>query len=136
MNEAVLPLRNALNRPFWDGVEAGVLVLPRCPATDRAFWPPSPSSPFTGGAVEWAPCDPMGTVESIVVYRRAFQQAFAHLLPYGIALVALDAGPRLMAHVQGPDTPGAPVVGDRVSIGFDILLAGGVPLPTAHPIPA
>lgn len=134
MSESALPLRNALNRPFWDGAEAGRLVLPRCRATGRAFWPPSPLSPFTGGGVDWHACDPAGVIDSLVVYRRAFQQAFAHLLPYGIALVALDCGPRLMAHVARPDDPATPAAGDRVAIGFETLLPGGPPLPVAHRI--
>lgn len=134
MAETALPLHNDLNRPFWDGAEAGTLMLPHCRDSGRPFWPPSPLSPFTGGLVNWAECDGVGTIESLVVYRRAFQQAFAHLLPYGIALVALDCGVRLLAHVSRPDDPAAPATGCRVAIGFDILLAGGPPLPVAHRI--
>jgi uncharacterized OB-fold protein len=131
MAEDASPIVNALNRPFWNGADLGELRLPHCRDTGAAFWPPSPASPFTGGPVDWHPCDPLGEVESVVVYRRPFQQAFAALLPYGIALVGLRAGPRLLAHVETPHAPGAPRVGSTVEIRFRRLIEGPHPLPVA-----
>ncbi|AMK21502.1 MULTISPECIES: Zn-ribbon domain-containing OB-fold protein [unclassified Sphingobium] len=135
MTETVTPVRNRLNEAFWEGAERGQLVLPHCHDSGRAFWPPSPISPFTGGAVDWRQCDPAGRVESLIVYRRAFQQSFAHLIPYGIALVALDAGLRLMVHVENPDDAGAPCVGAAVTVGFRAILPDSMPLPViSNPI--
>lgn len=131
MTETSQPVVNALNRPFWEAASAGKLALQRCETTQRFFWPPSPRSPFTGGPVAWMDCDAGGTVESIVIYRRPFQQAFAALLPYGIASIALDAGPRLLVHVTDPDGEMAPKAGDRAVIGFRQLLDDGPLLPIA-----
>ena len=131
MTETSRPLVNALNRPFWEAAAAGKLALPQCATTQRFFWPPSPRSPFSGGAVVWMDCDPGGVVESVIVYRRPFQQAFAALLPYGIASIALDAGPRLLVHVTDPDGETAFKAGDRAVIGFRQLLDDGPLLPIA-----
>lgn len=137
MIESADPTINALNRPFWDGAAAGRLMLPHCAATNTAFWPPSPVSPFAGGStVEWREVAAIGTVLARVTYRRSFQRAFAELLPYGVAMVALDCGPRLQAHVRAPDEAGAPGPGNRVAVHFETLLTGGPHLPVARAIPA
>lgn len=54
-----------------------------------------------------------GTVWSFCVYRRAFQPAFANALPYNVALVELDSGPRLVSNVLSCP-PGDLAVGLRV----------------------
>lgn len=129
------PLLNDLNRPFCEAASEGMLLLPYCRESARHFWPPAPISPFTAGDVDWRGADPRGIVESVVIYRRAFQSAFAPLLPYGIALVALDAGPRLLAHVPSPDAAASPRAGERVSIAFTRLIEGGTLVPTAIALP-
>src|SRR4051794_10420215 len=114
MSEPIDPIRNALNAPFWAAAEEGRLVLPVCVATGRCFWPPSPSSPFvSGGATAWRDSPGDGTLRGLVIYRRVFQKAFETQLPYGVALVELDEGPRLQAYVAEPEGPGAPRAGDR-----------------------
>jgi uncharacterized OB-fold protein len=128
MTESVDPPINTLNAPFWDGAKAGCLVLPHCLATDRAFWPPSPVSPFaTAGAVDWREVAPEGWLRASVAYERVFQQAFRPLAPYRIGQVALDAGVRLQAYLAGVDEGCA--VGGRVRIGFRSIVGG------AHPVP-
>jgi uncharacterized OB-fold protein len=123
MSEGADPIINDLNRPFWDGAAKGCLMLPYCVATGAAFWPPSSLSPFAAGReVEWREVAAAGTVVACVTYRRPFQKKFAPLLPYGIAMVELDSGPRLQAHVEQPDEAGSPRTGDRVTLAFKALL--------------
>ena len=106
-------------------------MLPVCVVSGQAFWPPSPMSPFiTSGAVEWREVSPFGTLVGLVVYRRLFQRALESLTPYGVGLVALDAGPRLMAHLPAPDDPQAARSADRVRVAFAPLLEGGPAVPT------
>lgn len=124
MSESVAPIVTSLNAPFWAAVAEDRLVLPFCATTGRAFWPPSPVSPFvTGGSVEWRATKPDGTLLAIAVYRRAFHAAFASLMPYAIGLVELDAGPRLHGHIANPDATDAARRGDRVRMAFATILA-------------
>jgi uncharacterized OB-fold protein len=51
-----------------------------------------------------------GTIWSFAVYHRAYDDAFADAVPYAVALVELDEGPRLIGAVI--DTPT-----DEVAIG-------------------
>ena len=130
MAEILDPIHNQLNAPFWAAAEAGRLTLPTCTATGRAFWPPSPVSPFvTSGAVEWRAFKAVGRLLSVVVYRRVFQRTFEPLTPYGVGLVELDCGPRLMAHVPNPDDPDAPRAGQRARLDFIRLFDGGPAIP-------
>jgi uncharacterized OB-fold protein len=125
-----LPIINELNAPFWDAARAGELKLPHCAATNRAFWPPSPISPYSeNAAVEWRSVDPRGVVRALCVYRRVFLKAFEPLAPFAIALVELGGGARLQAHLSDP---GALQVGDRVKLEFRVLVEGGAPALTAE----
>ncbi|EQB14313.1 Zn-ribbon domain-containing OB-fold protein [Novosphingobium lindaniclasticum] len=118
-SETIAPTVNDLNRPFWEAGSRGSLVLPRCLGTGRLFWPPAPVSPHDWGSVEWVEVTPVGTVRSLCVYRRAFQQAFAPLMPYGIAMVAVKEA------VIPLYVPGTVSVdpGQQVRIGFEPLFS-------------
>ena len=128
-------LRNTLNEPFWQAAAEDRLVLPFCESTGRAFWPPSPISPFaTGGKVAWRNVEPVGTLRALAVYRRVFDRDFASLMPYAVALIDLDAGSRLQAHLAHPDAPDAPRRGERVRLRFTPILEGGPAVPVVEKI--
>ena len=130
MSEPITPIINELNAPFWTAAGEGRLLLPQCLTTGRAFWPPSPISPFvSGGDTGWSPADSGGVLRALVIYRRVFQKAFEPLLPYGVGLVELDEGPRLHGFVAAPDAADAPKPGDRVRLSFAQLLADGPKVP-------
>lgn len=129
MSASLMPIVNDLSRPFWDAANAGRLDMPYCVATGSLFWPPSPASPFlTAGQVGWRETEPAGTLISLVVYRRAFQAELAAALPFGIALVEIEPGVRLMVYVTAPDD--SPELGGRVRIDFRALVEGGAKVPT------
>jgi uncharacterized OB-fold protein len=130
MGEPIAPIINDLNAPFWEAAEQGRLVLPRCLTTGRAFWPPSPNSPFvSAGATDWSAARSEGVLRAVTIYRRVFQKAFQSLLPYGVGLVELDEGPRLQAFISAPDSPVAPKPGDRVRLVFGKALPDGPNIP-------
>lgn len=129
MSEPIATPVNALNRPFWDAAANARLLLPWCPFTQRFFWPPSPLSPYSGAEPEWGDAPATGVLRAIAVYRRAFQKAFAPVMPYGVGLVELDAGPRLQAHLAAPDAADAPKPGDRVILAFHAILPHGPKVP-------
>ena len=130
MGEPIAPVVTSLSAPFWSAAAEGRLVLPHCATTDRAFWPPSPSSPFvTGGAVEWRPAGPDGVLRSRVVYRRLFQKNLEAKLPYGVGLVELESGVRLLAHLPDPDDEDAARPNDAVTLYFAPLIEGNPQVP-------
>lgn len=134
MAEPITPLVNALNEPFWTAAAEGRLVLPLCVRTNRFFWPPASVSPFAGGTdVAWREAAPDGVLVARVVYRRVFQQALHGTMPYAVGLVALETGPRLLAHLPHPDDEGAATAGDRVRLVFRSIVDGGPKVLHAEP---
>lgn len=123
MKSPISPIINALNQPFWTAAEAGVLVLPFCTHTDRAFWPPSPTSPYQPRSeVAWRRVEPRGVLKAIAVYQRSFLKSFEPFLPYGIGLVEVAPAVRLQAFVRDPLVPNAPQADDVVRLMFERLL--------------
>lgn len=98
-----LPEITPLNQPYWDGLKEGRLMLPAC-ACGHRWLPPSPECPscLHAGRWQWQPASGQATVVSWVVYRTAYHPAFKDRLPYNVALVALDEGPRLITNLLMP----------------------------------
>lgn len=88
-----------LNRPYWDALRLGHLVVQRC-ACGHVWLPARRECPscLQPGAT-WQRVSGRGRLHSWVVYHTAYHPAFANRLPYAVALVELDEGPRLLAGV-------------------------------------
>jgi uncharacterized OB-fold protein len=108
-------------RPFWEGIEAGRLLLERCLGCQAVIWYPRGFCPRCGStAVEWTEASGRGTVYTYTVARRSFG-GWAAAVPYVIAYIELAEGPRVLSNVVG-------VPPDEVSIGLAVevvMKAGG-----------
>lgn len=87
------------SRPFWDGLQQGRLLMQRCENGHR--WMPARDFCPQCLSAQHAFVEASGraTLISWVVYRTAFHDAFAHRLPYNVALVELEEGPRMITNV-------------------------------------
>jgi uncharacterized protein len=89
------------SRPYWEGAQRGELWIQRCLTTQRYFFPPRVYSPFTvGGATEWVQASGNATMYSYVINHRPVP-GFEDDVPYAIAVVQLEEGPRLMTNIVG-----------------------------------
>ena len=88
-----------LNRPYWEGLREGRLRVQRC-GCGHAWLPTRRECPscLRDGA-RWEDCSGRGSVLSWVVYHTAYHPAFESRLPYHVALIELDEGPRLLSRV-------------------------------------
>jgi uncharacterized protein len=77
--------------------------------------------------LEWVGAKGTGSVHSFTVIRRAPAPVFASRLPYVVALIDLDEGPRMIANVIGEDALTVRI-GDRVKVTFEDR-GGGAMLP-------
>lgn len=68
--------------------------------------------------LEWIESRGTGSVHSFSIIRRAPAAAFAQRVPYVIALIDLDEGPRMMANVLGEGALSI-AIGDRVKVTFE-----------------
>ena len=67
--------------------------------------------------LEWVDAKGTGSVHSFTVIRRASDPAFAPLVPYTVALIDLDEGPRMMANIVGANAL-AVKIGDPGQVTF------------------
>ena len=71
-------------------------MMPRCDDCKRYWFPPSLLCPRCNSANwTWTKTSGRGRVFSYVVYHRVYHPAFAQEVPYAVAVVELDEGPRM-----------------------------------------
>mgnify|MGYP003584695619 CR=1 FL=1 len=102
--------------PFIQGLRDRRLMLQFDRRNGRAQFYPRPQSLCSEGGVEWRPASGRGTVFALTLS----QVAPPHLqdaVPYAMALVQLDEGPRLLARVNGPYD--SLRVGQAVTVDWD-----------------
>ena len=88
--------------PFWEGAKAHRLLLPRCNVCGRFWFPPSRRCVHCLSAdFAWAESAGAGRIYSFVVFHRVYHPAFEQDVPYAVAIVELDEGPRLIANIVG-----------------------------------
>ena len=113
------PRPAAESAPYWQGAKAHKLLLPRCNACGKFWFPPS------GRCVHclspdfaWRESAGKGRIYSSVVFHRVYHPAFEADVPYAVAIVELDEGPRLLANIVG--TPPEDIRCDmRVRVVFE-----------------
>jgi len=82
-----------LTAGYFAGAAEGELRVPRCRACARWCWYPEAACPACGGELAWTATAGRGALFSWVVVERAFLPAFAEMVPFVTALVALDEDP-------------------------------------------
>ncbi|HVW32291.1 MAG TPA: OB-fold domain-containing protein, partial [Acidimicrobiia bacterium] len=93
---------------WWEALDRGRLLLPRCPACERCFFPPLPACPHCGSArITAIPAGGRGAVYSWVVVHIALDPAFAGDIPYTVVAVDLDEGVRVFGRLHGEVAPAA-----------------------------
>ena len=97
-----LPQPSIETAPFWAGVQERKLLMPRCDACGTVAFPPTVAcKQCDAQAFTWSEMSGNGTVYSFVVYHRVYHPAFADKVPYVVAVVDLDEGPRIISNVTG-----------------------------------
>jgi uncharacterized OB-fold protein len=104
--------------PYWAATLEGRLVVQRCTACGHSQLYGRAHCLACRGPVEWVEASGRGTVYSFTVIRQNFSRSFKHLLPYVVALVDLEEGPRLMTNIVGCD-PADVTIGSGVHVRFE-----------------
>lgn len=88
--------------PYWQAAHEHRLSLPRCESCSQFWFPPSRSCPHClSAAFKFEDVSGRGKVYSFVTFHRVYHPAFADELPYVVALVELEEGPRLLTNILG-----------------------------------
>lgn len=117
-------------RPFWEGAEAGSLVLPRCAECETYRWPPGPFCPHCQSqSVDWQDAGP-SRIYSYTIMREPGERGEA---VHVAALVEFPqaAGVRLLAAIVDAD-PATIRIGDPLSV--DWITAANVRVAVFRPV--
>ena len=108
--------------PDWTRGGRGV-ALQRCARCANVWYFRRTFCPACGqdGPVDVAAAG-TGTVHAATVVHRAPDDTFRALAPYGLVLVELDEGLRMMAHA-----PAGVAIGERVSLGWRDVAGRAIP---------
>jgi uncharacterized OB-fold protein len=130
-----VPAPDEASRPFFEGAAAGKLMLMRCarcgtyryPARDRCdeCWSTD---------TEWVEASGRGTLHSWVIFHQVYHPGFADRVPYNVAIVELDEGPRTTSNIVECDNADL-YAGMPVRVTFENV-AEGVALPRFQPADA
>ena len=97
---APVPARSPETEEFWAATARGVLLLRRCDDCGTVIWYPRPFCPSCGGfSTSWTEASGRGTVYSFTVVRRSAMEGWRDALPYVVAYVELEEGPRVMTNI-------------------------------------
>jgi uncharacterized OB-fold protein len=114
-----LPRPNRLSAPYWEAAKQHQLRVVRCTSCDHKWLPPSDICPkCLSREVEWVDASGRGKVWSWVVFWQRYFAAFEADIPYNVAYVELEEGPRLMTNLVDCD-PAAIHCDMPVEVVFD-----------------
>lgn len=95
-----LPNVNDDNKEFWAGCKIHQLRFQRCQSCGHVRWPASMFCPLClARETEWIMSGGKGRVYTYAVYHVAYHPGFESELPYVVAIVELDEGPRLLTNL-------------------------------------
>lgn len=98
--ERILPVVTEENAPYWLSAREHALKLPYCMACERAFYPVQHRCPrCLGERLEWRPVSGRARVYSWIVVHQVYDQSFADRVPYVVAVVELEEGPRMVTNI-------------------------------------
>lgn len=116
-----LPQPTDLTRPYWQAAARGELHMQHCQACNRwQFYPRPFCVHCESDDVQWRAVSGLGRIYTYTVNHRAPNPFMKQRLPYVVALVELDEGPRLMANIQG-DGALETAIGRRVKVIFEAI---------------
>ena len=97
-----LPAISSLSKPYWDALRRREFRLPKCDRCGKIWYPPSPLCPACWARnFSWTCLSGRGRVTSWVVFHQSYFRSFEGELPYNVAEVELEEGPRLLTNLVG-----------------------------------
>jgi uncharacterized OB-fold protein len=103
------PLIDADSAGFWEATREGRIALCRCTGCGAWLARPLERCSQCAEPTAFAAVAGTGSIYSYIVVHHASVPAFAHLVPYVIALVEFDEGPRLPGMLLGENGTGVAI---------------------------
>ncbi len=114
-----IPVPAPESEPFWAAAKAHRLEIQKCTSCGHFRFPPAAHCPECLSAEhEWVEASGRGRVFSFVTYQRLYNKGWEGEIPYVVALIELEEGPRLLSNLTGVE-PGDVVCDMPVRVVFD-----------------
>lgn len=99
-----LPVPAPESVPFWEAAHEHKLMVQKCGSCGHLRFPPAAHCPECLSADhDWIEVSGRGRVFSFVTYQRLYNKGWEGEIPYIVALIELDEGPRLLSNLTGID---------------------------------
>jgi uncharacterized OB-fold protein len=124
------PTITPLTEPYWTTLGQGRLSFQRCTECGNGWLPPREHCPrCLSEQWRWETAGGTGKLISWVTYHVPYHPYFEDKLPYRVAVVELDEGPRMIAALPDAETP--LTVDEPVTL--HVAHDGDQPLAVFHP---
>ncbi|MBL6690584.1 MAG: OB-fold domain-containing protein [Pseudomonadales bacterium] len=102
-----LPRTDELDtQAFWQATKTKEFKYQQCSSCGTVVWyPRAHCTGCTSGKLEWKTASGRATVYSYSVVRQSYHPFFRNLVPYAVAWIDLEEGPRILSNVVGVDDP-------------------------------
>ncbi len=108
--------------PFWKATAQGKFMYPKCANCGTVVW--YPRAHCTGclqGELQWHEASGAGTIYSFSIVRQSYHPFFRTQVPYAVAYVDLEEGPRILTNVTGVEDPTTQIhIGQAVTITWEV----------------
>ena len=112
--EKPLPRPTEDSAPFWEAAHKGELRMQRCGDCGHIRFPPALlCARCLSERAEWVALSGRGTVFSWIVVHQSQHPAFNTDVPYNVAIIELEEGPRLHTNIVD-------CANDRIYIGMPV----------------
>lgn len=111
------PQPDGVSAPYWQAAAEGRLLVQQCPSCGHRQWYPRALCTACGADPEWLACSGRGVVHTFTVVRQMGMRAFRGDVPYVVAMIDLEEGPRIMGGITDCD-PDDVVIGLAVEVHF------------------
>lgn len=114
------PVADHDSAPYWQALHDGRLLVQRCQNCHEFQLYPRDRCLACRGPVAFVEASGRGTIYSFTVIRQNYARPFRDWIPYVVALVDLEEGPRVMTNLVDCD-PDAVQVGMPVEARFEVV---------------
>ena len=122
---SVMSIENGDSKAYWEGARQGKLLMQHCEACNHTQFPPRNMCSKCWGPVEWRECSGKGTVESFTIVTRAPTAELRNKVPYAVAAILIEEGPRMITNIVGEDALSVQI-DDPVAVTFEPDMHGRV----------
>lgn len=121
----LIPVANALSKPFWDSVNQKKLKLQKCDKGHLQYPPAATCNRCRSDKLEWTEVKGRGHIATYIVIEDGRLDRRIPDQPYNLALITLDEDPGINFYSNLPGTPVDQVpVGSPVELFFEEVAPG------------